>query len=146
MNFCLVAINVYYLWKMMKSTKEYDLTSVDKDDEYLKYLIAKYKDDIISTFPGVNIDMADVDKAFVISYDGKPVGITLGKEEDTNMDLILDYSIPQFRDNSVGKYLFSRLTELGFKTITYKGPTENHMPYLKNTGFVEDNGVFVKTL
>ena len=35
MNFCLVAINLYYLWKMSHSEKVYDFTEVKYDDSYL---------------------------------------------------------------------------------------------------------------
>lgn len=146
MNFCLVAINLYYLWKMTKSEKVYDLTSVGADDDYLKYLINLYKDDMIKTFPGLNIDLNDIDASYVVSCEGKPVGITLGKKDGDNMDLVLDYTIPQYRDFSVGKYLFSRLPEFGYKTVSYKGSVENHQAYLQGTGFVENNGVYVKTL
>ncbi|MBQ8995623.1 MAG: YgjV family protein [Oscillospiraceae bacterium] len=146
MNFCLVGINLYYLWKMSKAEKVYDLTSVKEDDYYLAYLLNKYGEDIKTTFPGVDLDTEKIDRAYVISCEGKPVGITLGKDDGENLNLTLDYTIPQYRDFSVGKFLFSRLTELGYKTATYDGSVENHQAYLQATGFEEDKGVFVKKL
>lgn len=146
MNFCLVAINLYFLWKMSKTEKVYDLTSVRSNDVYLKYLIDKYGDDMRATFPGVDLDTSKINRAFIISCEGKPVGITLGKDEDTNLELVLDYTIPQYRDFSVGTFLFSRLGSLGYKTVSYSGSVEHHQDYLKATGFVLSNGKYVKKL
>ena len=146
MNFCLVAINLYYLWKMTKAEKVYDLTRVDNKDEYLKYLLGLYGEDIRETFPGSNLDPLGFNRAFVISCDGKPVGITLGKDEGENLDLVLDYTIPQYRDFSVGKFLFESLPAYGYRSVTYKGSTQHHIDYLKGTGFVLNDGVYKKTL
>ena len=146
MNFCLVAINLYFLWKMRKAEKVYDLTPVRPDDCYFCYLLSKYRDDISTTFPGATLDPNVVDRAYLISCDGKPVGISFGKDEGENLELILDYTIPQYRDFSVGKYLFSMLAKGGYKTVSYTGPVENHMDYLNATGFRKQGDIYVKDL
>ncbi len=146
MNFCLVAINLYYLWKMTKAEKVYELAECDAADGYVRYLLGLYSADILKTFPETDLEGKKADRVFVVSCDGKPVGITMGESEGDNLRLVLDYTIPQYRDFTVGKYLFSRLPEYGFKTVTYQGSVENHAAYLKNTGFVEENGVYRKTL
>ena len=146
MNFCLVAINLYYLWKMSHSDREYDFTVVEEDDAYLRYLLERYGDDIVKIFPGVDLYNPDINRALILSHDGKPVGITMGIDEGDSLNLLLDYTIPQYRDFSVGKYLFSKLAQLGYSSVTYKGSTENHEAYLKATGFEEKDGIYVKKL
>lgn len=146
MNFCLVAINLYYLWKMSHSEKVYDFTEVKYDDSYLRYLLEKYGEDIVKTFPGVDLYNADINSVFLFSHEGKPVGITMGIDDGENLNLVLDYTIPQYRDFTVGKYQFDKLKQLGYKQVTYTGPTVNHEAYLKATGFKEVNGTYIKTL
>ena len=51
MNFCLVLINLHFLWKMRSEGKEYDLVRVQNDDSYLDYILKKYDSDIKDCFP-----------------------------------------------------------------------------------------------
>ena len=146
MNLCLVAINLYYLWKMSNAEKVYDFTEVREDDGYLRYLLEEYGADIVKTFPGVDLYNPDIDKAFIISHDGKAVGIAMGKNQGDNLELVVDYTIPQYRDFSVGKFQFDKLAQYGYTSVTYRGSTVNHEAYLKETGFVEENGVYIKRL
>ena len=70
-----------------------------------------------------------------MTCEGNPVGIVVGKEEDKVMNLILDYSFPEYRDFSIGLFLVKRLKEEGISKLIYDGPTENHMTYLDKMGF-----------
>ena len=81
-----------------------------------------------------------------LTFIGNTDSLNALRVDGENLRLVLDYTIPQYRDFTVGKYLFSRLPEYGFRTVTYQGSVENHAAYLKNTGFVEENGVYKKTL
>lgn len=135
MNFCLVLINLRFLWKMRRGSKEYEFIKVNGDDKYLHHLLDKYYSDIKVCFPGINIDLDSANRFYIISHDGKPVGITLGKEKDGVMELMLDYSIPEYRDFSIGQFLISKLPNEGIYTLTYNGPDENHTAYLNSLGF-----------
>ena len=146
MNLCLVAINLYYLWKMSHSEKVYDFTEVKDEDSYLRYLLEKYGEDIVRIFPGVDLYNPDINSVFVLSHEGKPVGITMGIDDGETLDLLVDYTIPQYRDFTVGKYQFDKLKQLGYKKIRYTGPTVNHGEYLKAMGFTETDGIYCKEL
>ena len=146
MNLCLVAINLYYLWKMSHSEKVYDFTEVKVDDSYLRYMLEKYGEDIVKLFPRVDLYNPDINSVFIFSHEGKPVGITMGIDDGDNLNLLVDYTIPQYRDYTVGKFQFEKLKQLGYKKITYTGPTVNHEAYLKATGFTEKDGVYFKEL
>ena len=135
MNFCLVLINLRFLWKMRRGSKEYELIKVNGDDKYLHHLLDTYYSDIKVCFPGINIDLDSANRFYLISHENKPVGITLGKEKDGEMELLLDYSIPEYRDFSIGKFLISKLPNEGIYSLTYKGPDENHTNYLNSLGF-----------
>jgi hypothetical protein len=80
MNLCLVAINVYYLVKMINTQKNYDLVKVNGDEGLTRYTIDKYKDDIAKCFPGISMNFDKANRGYVVCHDGKPVGVMLGEE------------------------------------------------------------------
>ena len=68
------------------------------------------------------------------------------KTEDGTLDMLLDYSLPEYRDFSIGEFLSIRLKEEGIRRLTYAGPTANHMAYLSKLHFSERNGIYEKEL
>lgn len=146
MNLCLVLINLHFLWKMSRTDKEYEIIKTDGNDVLLNHLLDYYCDDILKCFPGISYDTKTVDRIYVVLCQGKPVGMTLGNLDGNTLELMLDYSIPEFRDFSIGAYLLSNLKKEGIKKVVYRGPDENHLNYLKRLGFVYTDGTYVKQL
>lgn len=147
MNLCLVLINVYYLVKLNNTSIDYTCIKVSKDDPVIKHFIEFYMKDIQKCFPGINTDFDSSDVGYAVLHEGTPTGLFFGKKQpEDNIDILLDYSIPQYRDFSIGKFLYSKFPEDGFKTLTYKGPDKHHMPYLAKMGFERYDGVYKKNL
>lgn len=147
MNFCLVLINIHYLYRISKTDdKEYDLVSVKKNDAYLKYMLDKYKNDINECFPGLKIPMTKVNRGYIVVCNDLPVGITLGHEQNGDMNLLLDYTIPEYRDFTIGNYLLPLLKQEGINKLIYTGPDENHTEYLKNMGFTKEDDKYIRVL
>lgn len=146
MNLCLVAINIYYLFKMINTEKSYDLVRVDGDEGLTKYTIDLYKDDIAKCFPGISMDFDRANRGYVVCHDGKPVGVLLGILKDHVLDIMIDYSIPQYRDFSIGQFLMSNIASDGIDKLVYKGSDENHKAYLRKTGFREVGDHYEKDL
>ena len=144
MNFCLILINLRFLWKMSDTEKEYEIVECDKKDTLLQYLLDHYRADIETIFPGIELNMDEINKVYVVFCEGKPVGMSLGILKDDEMELKLDYSIPEYRDFSIGSYLFDYIRKTGVDTITYKGPDINHKDYLNSQGFVKDGDVYIR--
>ena len=146
MNLCLVLINVHFLWKMSKKDKVYEAVECDNDDAMLKYLLKRYDADIQKSFPGIDTDHGQTDKNYVVFCEGKPVGMSLGRKQGDVLDLKLDYSIPEYRDFSIGGFLFDYIAKSDIKKIVYRGPDVNHKDYLKSQGFVKEGDAYVKNL
>ena len=146
MNLCLVLINIYYLVKMSNTSVEYDFVKLKKDDSLISYFIDCYKDDIQKCFPGNSTDFSEADAGYAVCHKGATVGVLLGKIEEHNLDILLDYSTPEYRDFSIGKFLVSKLPDEGFKSLTYKGSDVNHKAYLAKTGFLPKDGYYKKML
>lgn len=147
MNLCLVLINVYYLVKLNNTSVDYTCIKVTQEDPVIKHFLNFYLKDIQKCFPGINTDFNSSDVGYAILHEGTPTGLFLGKKQpDDNIDILLDYSIPQYRDFSIGKFLYSKLPEDGFKTLTYSGPDKHHMTYLAKMGYEKYDGIYKKNL
>ncbi|MCI9025480.1 MAG: YgjV family protein [Dorea sp.] len=146
MNFCLVSINVYNLVKLSRKDQSYDLIDAKAGDGMLHYILEYYKNDICKFFPGFAGVSAELDQAYVVCCNGDPAGVLLGREQEKGVvEVKLDYSVPAYRDCSVGAYLYSKLPEKGIHTLTYseKG-SDTHTAYLMKMGFARENGIYVR--
>lgn len=146
MNFCLVLINIHYLRSLKSKGNHYELVCVEAGDHFLNYMLDHYREDIEKCFPGIKVDLSEVNRAYIVCCSTAPAGVLLGKKEDENLDIILDYSTPAYRDCSIGKYLFARLGEKGIRTLRYAGPVQNHREYLSKMGFSRRDGIYIKNL
>ena len=150
MNAMLVCINIYYLLKMRytgEATKTYNLVKVSTEESMFKHLLELFGTDIKKCFPGVSLDFTPDCTAYVICYKEVPAGIFVGKrrpEDAGMMDIKLDYSMPGYRDFSIGEYLFSQLPGEGVKSLYYNGPDDHHKDYLKKYEFTKTSDGYVK--
>lgn len=146
MNICLVLINIYYLRKLGNKENYYHLLHVSSQEIFLSYLLEHYWQDIQKCFPGLEVDLAQVNQAYLVCCDGTTAGIFLGHEEDGVMEILLDYSMPAYRDCSVGRYLFEQMPLAGVDRLLYAGPAQHHGEYLLKMGFEKETGAYVKNL
>ena len=147
MNFFLVGINIYQMIRLSTATgNEYFFTEVGTDDRYLNYLLDYYRDDISRYFPQFAEKRKEADRAYIVSLDAEPVGITMGQKKNGSLDLFLDYSVPAYRDCSVGEFLYPKLKSLGYTSLTFEDPDKNHTDYMGKVGFVKDGDSYRKTL
>lgn len=145
MNACLIVINGYNLYKLLKTEQEYDLLEMEAKDASLLYFLNRYKQDIREYFPSFS-DEVEWNKAFMVYCDGNPAGVLLGKERTLGvLDVEIDYSIPTYRDCSVGKFLYSKLEHKGIHTLeTSQQKSEIHTSYLQKMGFEKVGDKYVK--
>lgn len=150
MNLCLVMINIYYLVKMSntsQSTKEYDLVEVAPSDGMLRYTIDRLKNDIEKFFPGIDLNFANADTAYIVCHKGSPAGLLIGNKKDsTSIDILLDYALPEYRDFSIGSFLFPALSAKGIKSFSYSGPTDYNKDYLDKNGFIKKGDSYEKII
>ena len=174
MNFCLVGINLYYLVRLRHPDRHYTLIEEKRDSGMLRAFLEHYGEDIAVCFPGMKVTAQDIDgvsfsgnpvtiqdvdvvdspwiRAAVeadvvcfVCHDMRPAGVLLGKRQEGGaLDILLDYSTPEYRDCSVGKNLYSRLPELGVRSLIYSREPQKHEAYLKKMGFAREGGVYVK--
>lgn len=147
MNASLIVINIYNLTKLLNTKTEYDLVEGTSDDGMVKYFVKHYAEDISKYFPEFTGETMAQSKAYVVCCGGTPVGMLLGKEADGGFEVQLDYSVPAYRDCSVGKYLYEQLTSKGISKLFFtQNKSSEHDVYLNKMGFKKEHDVYVKKL
>ena len=146
MNTALIIINGYNLFKLFKTEKRYEMIVCDVADSSLKYFLELYHDDIHIYFPEFKRKPSEINTAYMIYCEGTPVGLLLGENKGNGvLDVQLDYSIPSYRDGSVGEYVYSKLSLFGIHEMIYTIElSQKHKDYLRKMGFVQNGEIYSK--
>ncbi|MBQ1326325.1 MAG: YgjV family protein [Solobacterium sp.] len=143
MNICLVGINLRFLWKMMHTRRDFEIVRVKPDDLYLQHFLEVHAPDIQACFPGISLDLSAADDIRFIQCEQRPAAVFAARTENGTMEILLDYSVPEFRDFSVGVFLQEQLPGEGIHTLVYRGPVEHHKEYLAKMGYEKDGDRYV---
>ena len=148
MNGCLIVINGYNLFKLLHTDRQYDMICAKADDAFVRYFLERNLEGIRRYFPGFDPDAAAADRVFLVFCKGDGAGILMGRETEPGVvEAMLDYSVPAYRDCSVGTYLYAVLPTHGVNTLTAPQPASNsHAAYMRKMGFSEENGIYRKKL
>lgn len=155
LNGYIAAIDIYFLVKMHKTKEDFKLVPVlDKQHLYLKEFLEFYSNDIEIYFPNYkSLILTDL-KCFFVLRNIRPVGLLIIEEKgESEIEIHLDYAIPDYRDLKSGKYVFNSeikyFKNKGYKTVITKSEVKKHQKYLLNIGFrrsSENNEVFIKDI
>ncbi len=154
MQVCLIAINLFSLYKLNNTKKEYVAVSVKSNDGFISYFLNENNSDIKNFFPDFSMP-EDNDRVYLIMCSGVPAGIfsasAAGISESGSADALavkIDYTIPAYRDCSAGKYMLSYLKAQGVKKLTANTKVPSHAKYLSKMGFCLNsaNNMYEKNL
>ena len=136
MNICLAGINVFYLVRLLREQKIYDPVRTDRNDAYFSYLLEHFLEDIHIWFPEFKADDTGSDVAYLICCEQQPAGLFLGKNDGSgNLEVVLDYATPVYRDSSVGRFLYDHLAKEGYKSLIFRQNAARHVPYMEKMGY-----------
>lgn len=144
MNVGLCIINIYFIIRLLRSKRLTLMLPIALDSAYLRAFEELYRADIHRYFPNFDPNASQADTAYFVYYDMDPAGLTMGRRtEDGALELLLDYTIPKYRDASVGRFLYPHLLgEEGFTALELRNPTAYHEKYLKKVGFRKENDCY----
>ena len=147
MNVGLCIINIYFLIRLIRSKQLTTMLPIELDNAYLKSFLGLYREDIRTYFPDFDPDAPEADTAYFVYYDMNPVGLTMGsRRPDGALDVKLDYTIPKYRDASVGRFLYPHLLgEEGFTALEFRNASEKHAAYLNKVGFTKETDCYRMT-
>ena len=147
MNGCLIVINVYNLFKLLNTKQVYDLVEGNSDDVLVGYFLNRYSEDIKAHFPEFNLKEANGKKVYIVCCEGKTAGMLIGEMKEKTLNILIDYSTPEYRDCSVGAFLYSQLSNKDVHELVFaQDLTEAHRTYMEKVGFVKKNNEYIKKL
>lgn len=148
MNGSLILINAWFLVKDMTHKSSYDIVESSSADKMLSYFLRKHESDIRIFFPDFDFSLASYDFArFIFTENGEnAVGLLLGKRQGSELEIVLDYSVPHYRDCSVGRFAYEQFAQEGIEKVIIKGDQTKSRTYLKRIGFTANEGVYSKVL
>lgn len=140
MNAAVAIINIYYLYKMYRSQDYFRILPIDKNSEYLKYLLSFYENDIARFFSTTSVDVDHSTLSFYILRNVVPAGFFVANQESEGVLRIdFDYVVPTYRDFKMGEYIYNSKRQMfldkGFNVLLTYTRSEKHEAYLKRMGF-----------
>lgn len=146
MNFCLVGIDAYFLYKLLRNKTLLHFQYAGTDEQCVAWFLTHYRSDIARYFPDVDAAAHEGETVCVAFAGGEIAGILLGTREGSKLRVRIDYAAPAYRDCSVGRCIYAHLASDGVTALCAEKCDEKHAHYLEKMGFVEKNDTFVKTL
>ena len=152
LNGFIVAVDLFYLYRIYSKKELFDTLEIRGDNKYLLNFLKFHDKEIQKFFPGFAYKPEMNTISFFVLRNMAVAGIFLAHQENkNNLKVGLDYVVPEYRDHKNGKFIYHRLRQSfldkGFKTVLADTNSSKHVKYLKKIGFVENqNGVFEKKL
>ena len=147
MNAALLLINIFFLLRMSRQrSADYHADRANADDEFLRWFLTAHAEDIRKYFP--SFAGAEGCNYIRFAYCGdKAAGLLMGDlSGDGALRITLDYTTPEYRDLSVGSWLFDSLAAEGVRRAVVAVPTREHDKYMQKMGFAREGEAWVKRL
>ena len=142
MNFSLVIINIYNLYRLLKVQKDYSVIPVSADEAFYQYFLNRFEKNIRRFFPNFDKNAA-YSRMYMICCKTDAAGILIGNDgEEGEINVAVDYATPAYRDCSAGKHLYRYLEERGLTKLTVADCSFWHRSYLRHMGFKRDGKVW----
>lgn len=144
-NSFIVCLNIYFLLKMYRNKDSFDILDCTENKGYLEQFFGHYNDDIKNFFPEFNSSDLKSKSAIFILRNMRPVNLVIYNKQDNDIiEIILDYTIPEYRDFLNGQYLLELFKD---KQLVAKSESKEHIKYLKRLGFEKNEAeLFVRKI
>lgn len=146
MNTCLIIINVYNILKLKKESRKYEIVKGDTVDSFFKYFVDHYGDDIKNYFCDFEKDKVFGNTVYYVFCNEAPVGLFIGNKRNDEVDIVLDYTVPAYRDCSVAKFLYIAIKKDGINKLTIENPSEKHVLFLEKMNYKREEKKYVKLI
>jgi hypothetical protein len=111
MNTVLVAINAWFIVKLLTERHDEDVfqvLEVGPHDEYLRHVLSVHAEDIRRFNPDFVHEPSDAEDAFLVQKSDETVGVVLLRHDRQTAHVVLDYVTPRYRDFSPGEFVWRR--------------------------------------
>ena len=146
LNLMTTIINLVQLIRLQRRKEIFRILEVRPNAQYLQYFLEFERDDIRRFIPGFHYDPEQTNVALFVLRDLVPAGVLLGRVHGDELEVQLDYVVPQYRDSKVGRYLYfdeaAFFRGRGIRDIVSRADTEAHAEYLTRMGFEPDGRMY----
>ncbi len=148
LNACLVGVNLYHLIRIHRSlNRNYLVQPLGAGEGFTAWFVDRYRDDIRRFFPAFDPAQAKELRGYAVFHENICAGLLLGTLEADTFEIALDYAVRNFRDHSVGNYLYDELAAAGVARLRCVSDASEHVRYMEKQGFVRcEDGSYVKAM
>ena len=141
-NASIAMLNIYFLRReFSRGGRDFGAVVVPRESPFLVDFLRSHAADIARFQPDFDIEQDDDDFALVLTRDGLPAGVLLGRRSGERLDVRLDYVLREYRDSRLGRWLYGNGSEVfrdhGVERIVARGTSTAHEAYLRGLGFHE---------
>jgi len=144
-NSILLGINIFQLIKLFHAKEKFEFVDIKKGDLLISKFLLFYHKDIQAYFPDFSFqNITDNAFCFIVLRDLSIANIFVATIEDNGTaDVLINYTVPQYRDYKVGKFIFDRgrdyLISNNIKKIVYnKVDNKSHLHFIQVMGFTQE--------
>lgn len=142
-----VIVDIYYLVKLLRGNIHLAAHTVGHEERGLQEFLHFYRNDIGHYFPHFDFQINAEDQVIMVFADASPVSLFVAvPQAEGKLHVRLDYSIPKYRDCSIGRFLYEELGQAGIRELIVSEFTPDHEVYLKKVGFLPSENIYVRKL
>ncbi len=155
LNTFIFIVSFVYLYKSYSKINDFKVLKINANSLYLKEFLKFYKNDIFYYFPNFEYRPKNYIHQLLILRNTSVACVFFASRYDNNtLYLELDYVIPEFRDNRIGKFIYQKHVDVfikqGYTRIISPCFNRKHEKYLRKMGFelrtIDDKRQFVKMI
>jgi len=147
-------VTFYYLWKSQDVKREFSL--IDAKEAYptlLHQFVETHNHDLIHWFPKIEDSLySERSTVLFFMHQLEPVGVfSYRKIEQGVVEILVDYVIPQYRDERTEKYLYGtnegHLIQEGYHKVIMHTQETTVKEEMRRLGFEEqEQGILIKVI
>ena len=140
-NASIAGLNVWFLSRELGGGRDLGAVVVPVDSPFLLDFLRHHARDIAHFQPEYD-ERDEHDVALVLTRDGLPAGVVLGRRHGDTLEITLDYVLRAYRDSRLGRWIYGRgatvFRSIGVERLTTLPGNPTHRSYLLRVGFVPE--------
>ena len=141
-NGSIALINIWFLRReffVRGDRRDLGASRIRADSPFLLDFVKYHADDIDRFQPEFEMPTSDDTLCLLLTRDGLPAGLLIGRRDDDTLTIDLDYVLREHRDSRLGRWVFGPGADVfrreGLRRLRADASTDAHQRYLGNVGF-----------
>lgn len=137
-NAAIAVINVWFLRAELGYRRDLGASLIPADAPFLHDFVQFHLDDIHRFQPGFEMPHDDA-FALLLTREGLPAGVLVGRRHGTELEIVLDYVMKAYRDSRLGQWIYGPgatvFRNAGLDRLVSAPGDDVHRGYLERVGF-----------